>query len=89
MIKSLKEKISNLSIRNSAALLLIVFLLAIFISRWVSFNSETIEQSMVLHHEEVKLTEKERKMLNIQINEMKKMLFCYEELKMPLRNNKL
>lgn len=86
MIKSLKEKISNLSIRNSAALLLIVFLLAIFISRWVSFNSETIEQSMVLHHEEeAQLTEKEQKMLNIQINEMKKLLFCYKELKMPLK----
>lgn len=88
MIKTLKDKISNLSIRNSAALLLIVFLLAIFISRWISFNSETIEQSMVLHHEEeVKLTEKEQKMLNIQINEMKKMLFCYKELKMPLKNS--
>lgn len=88
MIKALKEKVSNLSIKNSVVLLLILFLLTIFISRWISFNSETIEQSMVLHHaQETKLTEKEQKMLNIQINEMKKLLFCYEELRMPLKNN--
>ena len=84
MINKFKETISNLPGKSGIILMMGVFLVAIFMSRWIQFQSETIEDTMVLHHER-ELTLEEKKLVNIYKKEMKKNLNCEYNLRMPMK----
>ena len=51
MIKKIKELIMNLPVKTDVIVLCIIFIFVIFISKWYSSQSQTIAQTMVLHHE--------------------------------------
>jgi len=82
MISKLKEYIMNLPAKSAMLVLCVVFILAVFASKWYSYQSQTIAQTMVLHHDkERKLTQKELQIISIERKKVREMLgffYCPE-----------
>lgn len=52
MFNKIKEYIMNLPVKKGLVLLVAVFFFVILASKWYEYQSQTIAQTMVLHHNE-------------------------------------
>lgn len=51
MLNKIKETRLDMSVKSGLIIMAILFLLTFFLARWINIDNQTIEQSMVLHHE--------------------------------------
>ncbi len=82
MFNKIKETKLDISLKTAVFIMAVLFLFLFFFSRWLEINNQTIEQSMVLHHEEKKMTKLQRR-FHYQLIERKHAIF-YIEINLPM-----
>ena len=88
MLNKLKNTKLNLSVKSCAIILAFVFVVAFFCSRWIDNNTETIADSLVLHHDKKEVTEKQKKYHYDMLVKNHELLFDEAKLPMPLNSKK-
>lgn len=83
MIKKLREYKIDISLKSAFVIMAIVFLGTFLVSKWIANGSETIEDVMVLHHEDNKMTSQQKEYHYLVISNRHKLLYHDISLPMP------